>query len=116
VLQASLEAGAHYLDLCGDSGYCESCKTECFRSAEMKGIAAVTGGGVIPGISNVMAGRLIQSFLNADVDVPSSLPHYFLSSSIFVKLKIIRWTRLNCVISWRGVGGWVLLLSLALCW
>jgi len=59
VLDASIEAGVHYADVCDDIGFSKRAKQLHARALE-KGVAAITTGGVFPGLSNVMAGEMIE--------------------------------------------------------
>lgn len=59
VLDAALEAGVHYADVADDIGFSKRAKKLHQRALD-KGVSAITTGGVFPGLSNVMAGELIE--------------------------------------------------------
>lgn len=59
VLDAALEAGCHYADVCDDIAFSRRAKEHHARAVET-GRAAITTGGVFPGLSNVMAGEMIE--------------------------------------------------------
>ncbi len=59
VLDAAIEAGVHYADVADDIGFSKRAKQRHAQALE-KGIAAITTGGVFPGLSNVMAGEMIE--------------------------------------------------------
>eukprot|EP00210_Caulerpa_lentillifera_P004710 g4494.t1 len=60
VLEAALEAKTPYLDVCDDAPYTAMAK-QFGNLAKERGVPAIIGGGVYPGLSNVMAAHIIST-------------------------------------------------------
>jgi hypothetical protein len=65
VLRAAIRAGAHYCDIAGDSPTTERA-LELATEAEKAGVTAITGIGVVPGVSNLMMMHAAAQFDQAN--------------------------------------------------
>ena len=59
-LEAAIESGVKYLDVCDDASYGQKAK-ELSARAKAAGVAAITCGGIYPGVSNLMVRDTIES-------------------------------------------------------
>mmetsp|Transcript_20887 Transcript_20887/g.29482 ORF Transcript_20887/g.29482 Transcript_20887/m.29482 type:complete len:452 (-) Transcript_20887:2416-3771(-) len=70
LLEASIEAGVPYVDVCDEPPLCESGK-KLGKLAEENGVVAVTAAGIWPGASALMAAQAIDSLRDLDGDEKS---------------------------------------------
>ena len=59
VLDAAIDQGVPYLDVCDDAEYAKACKSKS-KAAATAGVPCVTTGGIYPGVSNLMAAEMIE--------------------------------------------------------
>jgi saccharopine dehydrogenase-like NADP-dependent oxidoreductase len=59
-LEAALESGVKYLDVCDDASYGAEAK-KLSEKAKAAGVAAITCAGIYPGVSNLMARDIVES-------------------------------------------------------
>ena len=86
VLDAAIEQGVPYLDVCDDAEYAKACKSRS-KAAANAGVPCVTTGGIYPGVSNLMAAEMIEqnrraaSLAEGANEVEYVLYNYFCSGS-----------------------------------
>ena len=59
-LRAAIDNGVAYLDVCDDLEYSQRSKREHHSAAVERGVPAIVCGGIYPGVSNLMAARMVD--------------------------------------------------------
>jgi saccharopine dehydrogenase-like NADP-dependent oxidoreductase len=108
VLDAAIDAGIPYLDVCDDAKYAEAAKSKSDR-AMRAGVPCITTAGVYPGVSNVMAAAMIAANREAGGDLGAEVEYvlysYFCAGSGGVGDTILATSYMLCgedVESWEN--------------
>lgn len=113
-LEAAIECGVKYLDVCDDASYGAEAK-KLSEHAKAAGVAAITCAGIYPGVSNLMVRDIVESMKaefreqegneNTDPEVEYVLYNYFTAGSGGVGTTILATSYLLCgeeVVCWEN--------------